>query len=606
MDIIYDIETYANCFTFAAEGADSPFKWSFQISTYQDDTTDFIDFLRALSEGNHRLVGFNNLAFDWPIVDKIARRELKTPNEIFQYAQRIIQSENKFEFFTKPSDRGIEQLDLLKINHFDNKARMTSLKALEFSMKLDNISDLPFPIGATLTPEQILKLKAYNAHDVHATKKFYQRNLEQIRFREGLTAKHGRDFLNHNDTKIGAEIFQMELENAGVQCYEYGSEGRKPRQTIRPCIKLIDCIPEWIAFNHFEFNRIKYWMQQQTITETKGIFKDVKAHVGGLDFIFGTGGIHASVESKSFMADDQMMILDVDVASLYPSIAIANGYYPEHLGKKFVDVYADLRQQRMSFKKGTVENAALKLALNGTYGKSNDKFSIFYDPLFTMKITIGGQLMLAMLAERLLAIPNVRIIQCNTDGITMYLPRNEEQIVTNICEEWEVLTKLELEYVEYSKMFIRDVNNYIAVGVDGKVKRKGAYEYDLEWHQNASMLVVPKVAERVLVYGEPLRDTILNWPDKLDFMGRVKIPRGSRLELADGMPLENTQRYYISKGGKQMIKIMPPLKGKTEYRRFNVESGWGACPCNDIRDATMDIDYNYYIQETEKLCLNVL
>ena len=113
-----------------------------------------------------------------------------------------------------------------------------------------------------------------------------------------------------------------------------------------------------------------------------------------------------------------MMILDLDVTSMYPSIAISQGYYPEHLGPTFVKVYDQLRQQRIGYKKGSPENAMLKLALNGVYGKSNDKFSIFYDPKFTMSITLTGQLALAMLAERLAAIG--QIIQANTDGITIY------------------------------------------------------------------------------------------------------------------------------------------------------------------------------------------
>ena len=34
-----------------------------------------------------------------------------------------------------------------------------------------------------------------------------------------------------------------------------------------------------------------------------------------------------------------------------------------------------------------------------------------------------------------------------------------------------------------------------------RVKRKGVYEWDVQWHQNAGGLVIPKVAEKVLVDG---------------------------------------------------------------------------------------------------------
>ena len=40
-------------------------------------------------------------------------------------------------------------------HHFDNKARATSLKVLEFNMRSDSIEDLPFKVGATLTRDQV-------------------------------------------------------------------------------------------------------------------------------------------------------------------------------------------------------------------------------------------------------------------------------------------------------------------------------------------------------------------------------------------------------------------------------------------------------------------
>ncbi len=293
----------------------------------------------------------------------------------------------------------------------------------------------------------------------------------------------------------------------------------------------------------------------------------------------------------------------MDVTSLYPSIAIEHGHYPEHLGQSFVEVYRDLRTQRVGYKKGTAENAMLKLALNGVYGKSNDKFSIFYDPKFTMTITLGGQMMISLLADRLTQ-REFRIIQINTDGVTVYIRRADKWMLDAICAQWQKETKLSLEYAEYSMMAIRDVNNYLALKTNGEVKRKGAYEYETEWHQDGSALVVPKVAEKVLLEGAPIRETVENWPDKMDFMCRVKVPRSSQL-VGDGKPLPNMTRYYIAKGGVNLTKIMPPLKGKTEWRRISVESGWTVCPCNHIKDAVLPIDYEWYIREVEKLTLSL-
>lgn len=611
LSIVFDIEIYPNVFTLAAADADSPFTWQFEISSWRDDSKAIIEFCHWVKKSGGRMVGFNNIGFDYPLLHLLIQSQSKaTPQTLYNKAQAIIGSmdgPNRWTHMVYPSDRFVEQLDLYKIHHFDNRARSTSLKVLEFNMRMDDVSDLPFPVGATLTQDQVVTLHKYNAHDVVATKRFYFETLPKIEFREGLTKTHGRDFMNHADVKIGKEIFQMELEKVGVDCYKYGTKGREPKQTKRDSIRLADCIPDWITFENIEFRRVHDWFKQQTITETKGVFKDVTARVGGLDFVFGTGGIHASVENRVYNATDEMMILDVDVTSLYPSIAIENNYYPEHLGEKFVDVYRALRKQRVSFKKGTVQNDALKLALNGVYGASNDPYSVFYDPLFTMKITLGGQLMIAMLAEWLYQVTDLEIIQANTDGITVYVSRKYIQVVWDVCKEWEKLTRLTLESVEYSRMAIADVNSYVAVGTNGKVKRKGRYCYDLvddlDWHQNHSALIIPKVAEQVLVHGRSISECLTVDADPMDFMLRVKVPRTSKLLYGDKQ-IQNTCRYYVSVGGESLTKVMPPLPKKPDHwRNIGVESGWTVCVCNDIADAVLPINYEYYKTEVEKLTL---
>ena len=178
--------------------------------------------------------------------------------------------------------------------------------------------------------------------------------------------------------------------------------------------------------------------------------------------------------------------------------------------------------------------------------------------------------------------------------------------VKRICDQWEKETGLTLEEAEYSRMFVADVNSYIAEYVKGGVKRKGRYEWDVEWHQDASALVVAKVAEQVLLKGVPIRATVENWPDRMDFMCRVKIPRSSTLWGSDGRQLPNMLRYYVAKDGVELTKIMPPLaKNPGVPRHFAVVKGHKVCPCNNIADATMDIDFDYYVTEVEKLCLGM-
>ncbi len=614
-DYVYDIETYPNVFTLALEHTDAPLCWSFEISDHRNDSKEIIEFLQYLKDTNARMVGFNNLGFDYPVLHTLIRMGKSDARTLYDKAMAIINSQDddengKWMHQVDPSDRFIEQIDLFKIHHFDNKARATSLKMLEFNMRSDTIEDLPFPVGTALVKEQIVTLKSYNAKDVRETKAFYFKTLDMIRFREELTAKYNRDFMNHNDTKIGKDYFVMKLEEAGVACYDFGSKGRTPRQTPRPEIALKDAILPWIQFQAPEFNRVLNWLKEQTITETKGVFNDLIACVHGFDFVFGLGGIHGSIESEVVESDADHVIVDLDVTSYYPNLAITNGFHPAHLGKEFVSIYKHLFEQRKTYPKKSAESAILKLALNGVYGDSNSRFSVFYDPLFTMSITLNGQLLLCLLAEGLMHIEGLRLIQVNTDGLTVRVPRQNKWLVDLARAAWQLRTGLNLEEAIYKTMMIRDVNNYIAQYEDGNVKRKGAYEHDMEWHQNAGGLVIAKVAEKVLTESAPIRETLHNWPDIMDFMLRTKVPRSSHLAIErDGVTsqLQNITRYYIAEGGGRLFKWMPPLaKNPGQWRKIGVESGWGVQPCNDIKDAgKLPVDFDYYIREVEKLCLGL-
>jgi hypothetical protein len=614
-DYVFDIETYPNVFTLAVEHADAPLRWMFEISDWRNDSREIVAFLQFLKENDARMVGFNNLGFDYPVMHTLIRMGTSTAATLYDKAMAIINSQDedgsKWMHLVKPSDQFVTQIDLFKIHHFDNKARATSLKVLEFNMRADSIEDLPFPVGTVLTRDQVDVLKRYNQHDVSMTKAFYHKTLDMIHFREELTRKYSRDFMNHNDTKIGKDYFVMKLEEAGVSCYDFGPSGRTPRQTKRPVIHLKDAILPWIKFEHPEFNRVMNWLKQQSITETKGVFNDLTAVVDGFTFVFGLGGIHGSVESVVIESDDDSVVVDLDVTSYYPNLAIVNGFHPAHLGKEFVSIYKHLFEQRKQYPKKSAESAMLKLALNGVYGDSNNQFSVFYDPLFTMSITLNGQLLLCLLAEGLMHIPGLRLIQVNTDGLTVRVPRANKWLVDVAAAAWQSRTGLNLEEVVYKAMMVRDVNSYIGVFEDGSTKRKGAYEYNVGWHQNAGGLVIPKVAEKVLVDGAPIRQTVEQWPDIMDFMLRTKVPRSSHLAIEypgqQPVKLQNTTRYYIAKGGGRLFKWMPPLAKKPgEWRKIGVESGWGVQPCNDIRDAgKLPVDFDYYVQEVDKLCLSL-
>ena len=460
-DVIYDIETYCNIFTLYAQQGDR--EWVFEISDRRDDYQLFKLFMDILSLNSCRMVGYNNIGFDYPVIHYMYTDQNCTVSSIYDKAMSIINTPHnaRFAHMIWERDRIVEQLDLYKIHHFDNVSKATSLKVLEFNMRMGNIEDLPFDVGLNLTDEQKDVLIKYNRHDVVATALFYKETLPLIEFREELSVKYGKSFMNHNDTKIGSDIFIIELEKNGVECYHKVNGKREPRQTPRESIRLVDAILPWIEFEQPEFQRILNWLKTQTITETKGVFKDISCDINGIEYVFGTGGIHASVYKQKFEAQGDKVIELRDVASYYPNLAIKNRFYPEHLSERFCDIYEDMFNQRRTYKKGTPENAMYKLALNGTYGNSNNQYSPFYDPLFTMKITLNGQLLLCLLAEKLIKAPNLRIIFLNTDGLSYECSKQELPYINDVCDWWQNLTQLELETDHVSRIWVADVNNYI-------------------------------------------------------------------------------------------------------------------------------------------------
>ena len=279
-------------------------------------------------------------------------------------------------------------------------------------------------------------------------------------------------------------------------------------------------------------------------TGTKGFFKNLHVDFAGIPFDFGSGGLHASVSSRNFHADDDYAIIDIDVASFYPNIAIVNRWFPAHLSEVFCDIYNGLYVRRKQYAKGTSPNAMFKLALNGVYGDSNNKHSPFYDPAYTMAVTINGQLHLAWLAELVMQTPQTELIQVNTDGLTVRIHRSQIDLFRDFYHYWEECTGLELEEAQYESMWIRDVNNYVAKDLKGKVKRKGAYALEtalenpftgeVQWHKDNSSLVVQKAVDANLTRSKDVMAFIYEHKDPWDFMCHLKVGRKSRLYCGSG------------------------------------------------------------------------
>lgn len=672
---VYDVEAFPNCFTLSAEPLNIDQCSTWEISDYRDDRRFLLQYFEWLRATQTPMIGFNNVSYDYMMIHFIMQNPNATAQDIYAENQRLFARTDRFTGQIWDRDRFAPQIDLFKINHFDNKAKTTSLKALQINMRSRTVLESRVPFGTFLTQQQVEQdIIPYNVHDVKETKRFAQYCMPAIDFRIGLIPQFGIEVMNYNDTKIGEKMLEQRLGPDVCYTRDFNNR-RKPRQTFRREIPLRNIIFSKVHFNNPEFQRVLTYLQQQTLTpedlddpeaeiKTKGVFKGLNANVGGVTFEFGTGGVHASVSNKRFAAGNGWIIRDIDVASLYPSIAIVNKLRPEHLGDAFTVAYSSLPAERKEWqkKKGKkcVEANSIKLAGNGTYGKSNSKFSFLYDPQFTMTITINGQLMLCMLAEQLATVPTLQIIQVNTDGITYFIHESYLEQAKQIEAAWQAYTELTLEDVHYNRMWIADVNTYLVEpivepGSNQPVayKQKGRlwhpdplnYAQSISecqppaWHKDLGNVVSVRAAIAAMVHGIAPEAFIRLHTDPFDFMCRVKVDRASRLEL-NGQPVQSTTRYYVSHAGGNLVKISPPPpearpgafkkkngvsyaqyeavmhannwqwnaevctsnKSVYEDRRSNIEAGWLVKECNDASTFNFaDVNYDYYIAEAHKL-----
>jgi len=617
--VVYDIEVLRGCFTYTDINIETEEITQFVIHPERDERIRLFHYLREI-EGN--MIGFNNVNFDYPVLhkflDKFYWETEETSQLLFdlhELAETIINVQNAVDFnksvAIRTKDVIIPQIDLFKIWHYNNKARQTSLKSLEISMNFPNVMEMPISHKKEIiTEEEIEQILKYNLNDVLATYEFYKKSLDKIKLRNNIKEQYGLPCINFSDSKIGEQLtLKLYCNETAKDFWEV-----KEQRTNRAFINLGDIIFDYIQFDSTDFNKLLDKYKQKVIVETKGAVEESVIHKG-FKYDFGSGGIHGAIKSGVYKSDSEYIIKSCDVASLYPSLAVVNRLYPEHLGESFCTVYKRILDLRVLAKSNgdSVMSDGFKLALNSVYGKSNDVNSFLYDPKYTMSITINGQLLLTMLAESLYKIPDSTMIMINTDGIEIKIPRIYEKLYYEICEDWQKKTNLVLEYQDYEKMVIADVNTYSALGFNGKYKYKGRFEIDKvvgsepAYHKDNSFRIIPIALSNYFFNKIPVEESIKNHKNIYDFCGRQKF-RGEDYGMTftllydeKGLPYKKQERqqrnvrYYISNKGSSLMKFYN--KGTSEF----IHKGYQITVFNNFFEKeSYDINYDWYIKECYK------
>jgi hypothetical protein len=647
---VMDYETLKSCFVAVFSHYSSDVSRVFIISKFRNDIDDFVHFLEDNVQHKERHISFNGIGFDSQITQYVLLNQdtLRAMDgetickKIHEKAQDVISRKDKGEFAEySEKELAVKQIDLFKMNHWDNKAKLSSLKWIQVSMDWHNVQDMPLPHDHMIqSVQEQNEIVRYCINDVLSTKKIMKLSVEQIRLRKTLTDTYNINLYSASETRIAKELFLHFLElKTGIRKYDL-----KKLRTYRGLITVRDILLSSIQFITPKFQQLHENFKQLVLNpnETKNSFQ-YSINYRGVQTDFGLGGLHGAKRSDIYEATDGMTIMTSDVVSYYPNLAIRNRWSPKHIpNEDFCDQYEWIFEERKKIPKSNPLNYVYKIILNSTYGLSNDENSFLYDPEFTMRITINGQLSLAMLYEMLAeGVPGAIPLMQNTDGLEMMIPTQYKEKYLEICNEWERRTNLQLEHDEYQKMIIADVNNYIAINKwkevkpedvakvksnphnyikeeDGKVyhaktKCKGRFEFqDLALHKNKSFLIIRKAIYHYFTYGTEPEEYLKQNRNIFDYCGGVKIKGNWKFThqfVEDGIvhndPLQKTIRYFICTKGGKIIKV-----NKSDGREIQVESGrWLQCVYNKHEEKPWEeygVNDQYYLIAINKELKNII
>lgn len=568
--IDYDIETFLKifCVVFKYEGK----YLTFEISERKNEIIELIKFLKRCIKNKWYSVGFNNVRFDAQILQWILdqKRTNITCQEIHAFAQTVIEKANNGEFPPYPEYKlQMLQVDLFLQNHYNNKNRSTSLKWLEYSMNWKKVQDLPYKHDADLSVDVFDSIVEYCKNDVDATSQFRKKckKLLELRFTQH-SLNPDLNLLNKSDSSVGESLF-LDLMSKKL---DMKKSVLKKKQTHHKKIKLKDVILPYINFKTPEFNSVLDYFKSCVVTQEESDFEYTQ-HYDGIDYEYGVGGLHASLSNEIVEEDEDHILLDIDAASYYPHLSFKNNFYPKHLSEEFCILYQEKYNERKSIPKSNPQNTSLKLLLNSLYGKSGDIYSFVYDRKFMMSITINGQLLLSMLAERMSFIEGVKVFYANTDGITLKVHKSKKKEVFKVWKWWEKLTQIQLEHAIYKKMILRDVNNYIAV-LENKVKLKGVFDIDVDYHKNRSQRIVPIAVRRYFTHNIPVEETITQHIKHGKNYGNPEkggIENQGIFDFCIGKKIKHNQKYSLE---KKIDRDLPVHETKEDKKFYLESNGW--------------------------------
>lgn len=640
---VYDIEVFPNVFHCTVKNSETGQLYMFEISQRKNQLDELVQFFHTVNEQHNwndlytidiqlntdkMFCGYNNLHYDNAIINyiidyynvmkykgcrTICRSIFNLSKVITTSSEDNIDAWKKWKYATY-----FESFDLLTML-YSNKLRV-GLKEMQVTMQYKNVQEFVCDWRADLPEKEIDSMIEYNINDVNSTEELLNRCKKDVDLRIAIEDEYKVRVLSKDGVNIGMKILtQKYLEKTG-QTWQDIKDLRSPMSVI----PLKDVILPFIKYDSPILQKVLSDMKQQIVSPGRKGYEN-KFVFEGLRYSVGVGGIHSVNDPEIIIPREDEMLIDIDVASLYPSMLIEYEFYPKHLGKEFLEVYRQIKDERIEAKhKGDkVKNETLKLALNGLSGNLQNEHNFCYSPFAAMQIRINGQLLLLMLAEKLTQI-GCRIVQANTDGLFVLLKKSVYDQVNKICKDWEQLTRLTLEEDRFKAMYQYAINDYFAITEDNKVKEKGMFITTVKLGKGLTPKIIPKAVINFFKDGVPVEDTIKGCKDIRDFLMSEKTGKQWHVEYMN-KEQQRTNRFYAStdggylwkwKGGDieednyvwdnniQSYKEQGKRIVNTPKQYQNMLTASGVTLLNYLDDKPIKerkINYRYYIMEAYKI-----
>ncbi len=637
--LVYDIEVFQNIFHCAIKDTETGKITLFEISNRKNQLQELVEFFKEFEnvEGswnnsyttdyqfntNKIFAGYNNIHYDNPIINYIIdyynimkdKTYIEICKSIFNLSKTILNSKEGEEGIWKKwkYQQWFESFDILTML-YSTQLRV-GLKEMQVTMQYPNVQEFVYDWDIPLVESKFDEMIQYNINDVESTSELLVRCKKDIELRIAIEDEYGVRVLSKDGVNIGMKIItQKYLEKTGQTWWDI-KDLRSPMDKI----PLKDVILPFVKYDSPILKDMLDTLKKQTVSPGRKGY-EYKFIFNNLRYTIGVGGIHSVNDPEIIIPKEDEYLIDCDVASLYPSMLIQHKFYPKHLGPEFLEVYSKIREERIEAKHNgnKVKNETLKLALNGLSGNLQNEHNFCYSPFAVMQIRVNGQLLLLMLAEKLVEI-GCKIIQANTDGLFLICKKNKYEEYQKVCKEWEKLTKLELEEDRFEAMYQYAINDYIAVKEgyhktkDKKlIKTKGMFITEVLLGKGLSPKIIPEAIINYFVDNIPVEETIKNCRDIRKFLKAEKTGKQWTVEYNDKIQ-QRINRFYVSNNGYYLWKFKTD-SGVKEYQ--NMLKGYAVTLHNtfysdeDLQwkyaqgetfESIYDINYNYYISQCKKI-----